>query len=977
MLAAVALLALFPLGAAAQTPMPLAGYRVSSWIETDGLPSGAIWALAQDGAGYLWIGTDSGLARFDGERFRTWDELGGAPLPEGAVGSLTIAADGSLWVGFGRIARISRIHGHEVTTYGDADGLTDAAIAALAADRSGKVWAATSKGLLQFAGSSWRPVAGAGLNGNMIAVTASTSGTVLAASSTAVFERAAGAATFREVASASALQAIQSIAVDAHGGVWVTDTMTGLKSIGRPPINLSYVPRGRGYRLLSDGRDNLWVAMLGQGVWLVPLAGAPGAPHPSAVTDDQGLSNNAPSALLEDRDGNIWIGTAAGLNRLTPQRIANVGQIGVVTGLEVTARDTVWANGRDGLTRLFLQAGKWQQDASSVLGPSASTMHADTHGALWIATSDGVERLLGSGTRVERQRIAPTLKNVRAITSAGAGPIWIFDAEQGLYRWEDGRLTAVPLPPALERARVYFIFADRTGRLWFPLLGDQMVVAMLPGGRVRVYGAADGLHIGVCRQFFEDRQGTLWVAGSLGLNRLKDDRFDSLPRNDRLLDITGIIDDDRGDLWLGSASGILHLTTKQFDRALAGGDSGIASVIGATDGVAGTATWLGQQSAARTSDGRLWFLTAAGIITLDPLDFKTARAQPAMQIDVVTIDDRRVPPAVATTIPPSASRVQIEFSVANLRPEQQTRFRYRLDGFDTEWIDSGRAPRAIYTNLRPRAYRFLVQVQDAAGTWRGEAATWAFTVRPAFYQTTWFALLVIAMALSLGWTAWHLRVAQMQQRLAIVHGERARLSRELHDTLLQSLVGVSLQCGALAEATDSATTRTSLLAFRRQMESYVSECRQSLWDLRSPIHETRGLPESLRTVVERARSTTAMTLDMQVVGTPHPCPGRIDQQLLRIGQEAVTNAIRHSGGRQVCVRLEYGAGVVTLAVTDDGHGFDADDPGYEAHGHWGLVGMRERAASAGGTLSLTSSTTGTSVVITCRIPGNERRWNRN
>jgi signal transduction histidine kinase len=238
-------------------------------------------------------------------------------------------------------------------------------------------------------------------------------------------------------------------------------------------------------------------------------------------------------------------------------------------------------------------------------------------------------------------------------------------------------------------------------------------------------------------------------------------------------------------------------------------------------------------------------------------------------------------------------------------------------------------------------------------------------MQPAFYQTPWFVGLCVAACVLAAWTAWRLRVNQVRRQLAIVHGERARLSRELHDTLLQSLVGVALQCEALIKAPDHGSARRGLLALRQQVEAYVRECRQSLWNLRSPLLDEYDLPTALRLVSERATRHTGVALEVVVTGTPRDCPGRIDEQLLRIGQEAVTNAVRHAHAGAIRLGLDYEAAAITLTIDDNGCGFDPDDPVHAEDGHWGLVGMRERAQAAHATLSIASGPArGTRVVVT-------------
>jgi signal transduction histidine kinase/ligand-binding sensor domain-containing protein len=940
---------------------PLSGYRVSSWSEDVGLPAGPIWALAQDGNGFLWIGSDAGLLRFDGVRFRTWHELAGGPLPQGAVRTLLVARDGNLWVGFGEQALVARIRGRNVDVYGSGDGLVGHQITALVEDASGDMWAGTDDGLLRLTDGKW---ARAGIDGRVTSVAASHSGDVYAATDTSIVKRTTGG--FERLLATSAIT--QSLAVDSTSRLWATDRSSGYRRVGDEFPHWPGSPRGKGFHLLPDSKGNLWVATYGQGVWLVRSAASDHATV-QAVTDAQGLSSNVVYALLEDRESNIWVGTTAGLNRLAPQRLTQVQDVGVVTGVEATADGTVWVNTPEGLTRFAFSNGDWRPERHERTRVRADAMHADAERSLWVASTRGLERFSSSGANTEL--ITPDLRQVKSITSSPDGTVWIFDNERGLYRWKDGRVSLAEVPPATNGGRIVTIFADRTNRLWLSLQGETLM-SVDANGSTRRYGPAEGFAAGRVRMFFEDGEGTLWIAGSVGLSRISNGRCVTLRRHARLpLDaLTSVTEDGVGALWIGTGSGIVRITKPQFDAAVAGRwDDVSVVIIDAASGVAGTAGWTGQPSAIRTRDDRLWFLTGTGITIVDPRATQKETVRTPVRVDVVAIDDRRLPIAEGMTIPPTAARLQIEFSVPTLSPDEQTRFRYRLDGFDSTWINSGRLRTAIYTNLPPRAYRFRVQVQDASGSWHGEdASSWSFSVQPAFYWTPWFIGLCVAACVLAAWTAWRLRVSHVRRQLAIVHGERVRLSRELHDTLLQSLVGVALQCEALIKAPDHGSTRTGLLALRRQVEAYVRECRQSLWNLRSPLLDDHDLPTALRHVAERATRHSGVALDVVVTGTPRDCPGRIDEQILRIGQEAVTNAVRHSRASVIRLGLDYAVAAITLTVEDNGCGFDVADSTRAEDGHWGLVGMQERAHAARATLSIASDRArGTRVVVTVPV----------
>jgi signal transduction histidine kinase len=318
--------------------------------------------------------------------------------------------------------------------------------------------------------------------------------------------------------------------------------------------------------------------------------------------------------------------------------------------------------------------------------------------------------------------------------------------------------------------------------------------------------------------------------------------------------------------------------------------------------------------------------------------------------------------------------LQIDYTVPELTAPRRTRFRYRLEGFDIDWIAAGRQRQAIYTNLPPGRYRFVVEARTDDDPWQQPAAFWEFSVQPAFYQSGWFLALCAGTVIAAGWMAWRIRVRQVRKQFAMLLGERVRLSREIHDTLLQSLVGVALQCDALANDPEPTplSSHAGLVRLRRQVEEYIRECRQSLWDLRSPTLAKHDLVTALRTAGERATLAAGITLDVSVDGTPRRCSPRVEEQLLRIGQEAVTNAARHARATRVGLQLTYESDAITLHVLDNGCGFDPADPLHQLQGHCGLISMRERAETVGGTCRITSQAgAGTSISILIPLPSDD------
>jgi signal transduction histidine kinase len=352
----------------------------------------------------------------------------------------------------------------------------------------------------------------------------------------------------------------------------------------------------------------------------------------------------------------------------------------------------------------------------------------------------------------------------------------------------------------------------------------------------------------------------------------------------------------------------------------------------------------GTPTAAAAADGRLWFVTSSGVVAwLDPRNISRNRFPPPVHIESVFVDDRPASATSSAQLPPLSSRIEIDYTGLSLATPRRVTFRYRLEGFDRVWIDAGTRRQAVYTNLPPRKYRFSV-IAENNGVWNEQGASWDFSIEPTFYQTTWFWSALLAVLLCAATATWRLRVRNVKAQFALVLAERARVAREIHDTLLQSLVGVAFQFDTAFSQLDESLpdAKTRLLRLRDQIERAIREARDSIWELRSPAKSRTDLPSSLHEIGERT-SGSSVSFSLQVHGELRTLSRRVEQALLRIATEAISNAARHALATKIAVDLTYSAHSVTLCVCDDGCGLEEAAPS-EAENHWGLQTMRERAA---------------------------------
>jgi signal transduction histidine kinase len=332
-----------------------------------------------------------------------------------------------------------------------------------------------------------------------------------------------------------------------------------------------------------------------------------------------------------------------------------------------------------------------------------------------------------------------------------------------------------------------------------------------------------------------------------------------------------------------------------------------------------------------------------------------ASPRPPARIEDAIIDGSRVAASPKAPLPAGTRNVQIDYTSLRLTSPGQLRFRYKLEGFDREWVNAGSRRQAYYTLLNAGDYAFQVAASGDGATW-GPTAVWQFSVRPAFYETAWFFGLAATCLGLVGWGTWRGRVWVVEQRFAAVLTERARLAREIHDTMLQSLVGLALQCQAIARRCDEGSEqREQLLDLRREVEEQIRAARQAILDIRSPIVETHGLVDALRTVGRRAFADAKAEFEILSDVRADRLPASVQGELFRIGQEAITNVAKHAAARNVRVELRSERNATTLRVSDDGLGFDYEAVLVDLNGHYGLISMRERAARLGGDLNVNSS----------------------
>jgi signal transduction histidine kinase/ligand-binding sensor domain-containing protein len=933
-------------------------YALTVWTSENGLPVGEILVTAQDLEGALWLGTTTGLLRFDGARFVSWGVRGEPALPGRGVQSLVGSRDGSLWVGFNDAGGVARVQNGRVASSANQPNAPTGTVVALLEDRQGGIWAGASDGLFRNLGGEWKAFGAAdGYGGAPVySLFEDRSGRLWAGTAAGVYRQADGRFELIDPGSNN----VQSLAEDGSGTIWVTDNnriVQRLVNRSRPQLAPEVRLPASGWRLVRDRRGQLWVAALGGGLLRIDAPEAESAAIQRIPYEHRIVGS--PRSLFEDREGNLWVGMrGGGLLRLSESSIStDVPLAGLtndgVRSLAVTPDGSVWVATGHNLNRF---AGA-RRDVYDV--PLAMTLHTDQRGVLWAATTVGLGRIVQG--RFVPVSTSPDVRWGRLLSIATSldGTIWLCGQLQGLMSLQGDRITTFDDVPAVAGKPCTATFVDRRGRVWAGFLGGG--VAVHENGRFQSFAARDGVAGGRVMAIAEDRSGGVWIATSGGVTRYQMNRFVSLTSaNGPFADLVpALVEDDEGYVWVVVHSGAaaMRFHPREVDKAAANPAHQIEyALYDGSDGMQGELQWISGVKGVRAGDGRLWLTTGLGVAIVDPRDLPQNLRPPPPRIETVTVDGERGGPARNVELPDGTSQLRIEYGAVSLSDASKLRFRYMLGPLEDDWVQAGNRREVTYTNPPSGVFRLRVSA-TTDGVWT-EAAVWEFSVAPPFYRRTWFIVLV-ALAVAGGIAAaWWLRLRAVRGQYALVFAERARVGREIHDTLLQSLGAIGVELETIASQLDPTQepARDSLRRLRRQVGHSLREARESIWELRHRALETRGLVESLRNLADNTTESKGVRTELAVVGRQRQCSADVDMQLFRIAQEAVNNAIRHGRARTIQIRLEYRDDRVSLRISDDGCGFVAKEheASHAAGEHLGLLSMRERAARIRGRFAITS-----------------------
>jgi signal transduction histidine kinase/ligand-binding sensor domain-containing protein len=970
----------------------------TSWTAKDGVP-GPVRAIAQTPDGYLWLGTEAGLYRFDGLRFVAWEPTFGEQILGSSVWSLCTSRDGSLWIGFSA-GGISQLRNGHLKNYSHADGVPDGGILSIVENEDGSIWAGGQYGLSRL-DSSWHqvgaetgyPAPGAQL------LFVDRRGTLWVATDgldfglskdpvrrNTILGLAHNAKRF--VATRESVGQVLMMAEAPDGDVWIADTSGHTV---RPIMSRAHEGGikvgGEPLSVLFDRDQTLWIGPDQSGLRRLVDLRQPGRAVLDQLWAREGLSSDRVYSALEDREGNLWFGTAVGLDRFCENKVAAYSHgEGLIPDQRLAVASTpdgnVWLAGYTSNTVQRFRQGQITTSKLPHYSRSDTTrilsLYADGNSRVWVGGSFGLAE--GTDGNVSFIKV-PDIENgamVHAIARDARGTLWITvwggDKGGGVLRLQDGNWTDLRNRVHLPQYRCRVLYGDPLGRLWLGFEDGE--VAVHKNEEFRVYSSNDGLPGGRVLAITRDRAGNYWVGSEGGLSHFDHGHFVTLTKANGLPgnSVSGIVEDDEGFLWLAGSLAILRVSSQEVEKALLSPSYRMRGAsFYATDGLRG----LPRQrepfpTATRASDGRLWFSTSEGVVVIDPQHLPKNIVPPPVTIDALKADDRTLMPSSGLRLQPRTRNLQFEYAALSLTAPEHVQFRYKLEGYDEDWHGPVSVREVAYTNLPPRNYRFRVIACNNDGVWNDAGAILDFTVAPAWYQTDWFLLLCAVAAASIACLMHRLRVRQISRAISARFderlAERTRMARELHDTFLQTIQGSKMVADdALDVPTDPARMQKALERLSTWLEQATQEGRAALNSLRASTTKTNDLADALRRVTEDGLIPSSMAVTFSVIGDAKEMHPIVRDEVYRIGYEAIRNAYSHSGASQLDVELRY-ANDLALRVGDNGTGIDPAVTDRGKDGHFGLQGMRERAGRIGGKLAVVSSaTSGTEIKLI--VPG--------
>lgn len=962
------------------------------WTTREGLPQDTINSIVQDGDGYIWFGTQEGLVRFDGVNFTVFDSRNTDAINTSNISVIFVDRKGTLWVGASD--GLLRYRDGAFDFYGEKNGLpSDSNVKNISEDAASNLWLGYGNGDKKSGGDGFGRFKDGqgtiftvkdGLSNNQInKIFSGKDGNLWIATGNGLNLLKDGKFTNYTTADGLSDNLVKTVYGDRAGNLWI-GTPNGLNRFKDGRFTVYTTKDGlSNNRILSVFEDKDGILWIGTDSGLNRIVDG----KIQAVKGIEGLETDEIQAFLEDAEGSLWIGThAGGLHRLRDGKFSAYGSPEGLLGDSLGAifedsdgRILIGTN-PGGLSVLRDGQFKTYSIADGLLSDKLRMIAQDHAGAIWIGTRYGLNRFKDGKFAAYTVRDGLMNESVRSFYQSRDGTIWI-GTSGGLNRMVDGKFIPIPDSDKFRGKSVVPIYGDRTGRIW---IGMDEDTGYFKDGAFTSY-PAEALNKANVQSIYEDADGVLWFATwEQGLLRLKNGKLTTYTSKDGLFDDVqwSILEDGAGNLWMGSNRGIFRVSKQELDDVAEGRIEKVHSVVyGTADGMRKSENNAGNPAAIRSRDGRLWFSTTAGAVVIDPNDIKTNHVPPPVVLQQFLVDEKVIPANEPLIVPPNARGIEIRYAGLSFIQPAKMKYKYKLEGFDTGWIEAGTRHRAFYTNLPPGEYEFRVIAANADGVWNEQGATLKFRALAPFWRTRWFYALGILAIAGIAFLFYNWRVSKLereklaqqtfsQQLIESQEAERKRIAVELHDGLGQSLVIIKNRALIGLNAPEN---HERLLAQMTEISEAVSATISEVRGIARNLHpyqiEYLGLTIALKTMIKAAADTSNVGFVIEIDNLAKQLPKAAEINLYRIVQEAVNNVVKHSEATKASVSIKQNGRALDLTIDDNGKGFAPDDE--NPNRGLGLVGIGERAKMLDAQYEINSSEKGTTIRLQMKLPEQE------
>ena len=944
----------------------LAEYKHVVWRSGDQGLTGHTYSVAQTEDGYLWVGTTTGLFRFDGVRFSQEEEA-----PNGLV-NLYRSTDGSLWFsGFsGTNKGLVRLKDQKAETIDSG-----ARVRAITEDEKGIIWYSKSdpqrskEEICSWVRGS-RPRC---LTSPFQLVTSirSYAGAIWAGSDTGLIRLRDGKFTLLPIAElVPHNNGVEALLPDGQGGLLVGGHGFGLKRLSDntlTPVMLGGMDGSRfaAVSLLKDRQGALWIGTLNDGIYRIYHDRVD---HYVAA----GPTANVIYQITEDHEGSIWFISKTGLETFSDRRVVTVSDddnfhSDEVDGVSVAKDGTLWVAGWN--TLMTLRPGSHGFETPTVVPPKTliTSIFEDHAGVMWIGVNDSLTRLQGHRFIPLKFDNGAPLGMVVSVAEDRAFNLWAVSLgpPRQILKIDPRTLHVTPSPNLPPASRVA---ADPADGIYVAAINGDLV-HVDSTGRQTVFPHLEG-HSERIPQFSVAGDGTVYASTNFGLQTLRNGKVQILDTRGGLpcKVLYDTIFDRDGNLWLYMQCGLVRIAKDDLARWLSDPSVVVPTMLlDAEDGADAFDAPFG--GSARTPDGVLWFANSSTLQKFNPEAIVHIGTLPPVHVEQFTADGKHYATDERIRLPPLSGNIQIDYAGLSFVAPDKVRFRYKLDGFDSAWVDAGPRRQAFYTTLPPANYRFHVIASDNNGVWNEVGASLSFELAPAFHQTVWFKVLCTLITLALLWLILQARVRQVANKVrlrqSIQYTERLRIARQLHDSLLQNMQGLMLRFSSAARAVPhELPIRRVMEELLDQSDDVIAEARHSIQDLREREKRSLELAQEITALGQELGNDGPVTVTVLTNGMPYQLNPDTHENVLLIVREAMLNSFKHASARAMEVQIDYRKTEFNVSVRDDGRGIDEKVIRSGREGHWGLRGMRERAAAIHGRLRILSKVgAGTQVEI--------------